>query len=91
MIVLGLDPGTRKIGYGIIKKVKNKCDYLKSGVLYYDTTLEFMERIGPIHQSILRLVKDYQVDEMAMESLVFVKDIQIMAKIAQARGAIMAA
>ena len=90
MIVLGLDPGTRKVGFGIIERIKNQCTRLESGVFRYSSS-DFIERIGAIHQDILQLVQKYSVDDVAMESLVFVKNIQIMAKIAQARGAMMAA
>ena len=91
MIVLGLDPGTQKTGYGIVEKINKECRYQTSGVIFHDISLSFMERIGHIHESILSLAKKHQVCELAFESLVFVKNVQAMAKIAQARGAMMAA
>lgn len=91
MIVLGLDPGTQKTGFGIVEKVKRSCLYQASDVISHDASLPFMERIGQIHESILDLAKKFQVCEVAFESVIFVKDVQALAKIAQARGAMMAA
>ena len=91
MLILGLDPGARKIGHGIIAKEKNQLTHVTSGVISFDVKTPFMKRIGQIFDSILELAKNTRVQEVALESLIFAKDVQAMAKIAQARGAMMAA
>ena len=91
MIILGIDPGSLKAGYGVIELHGRKMTYLDSGVLKYDNKLELIDRLGPIHQSAAELVEKYSPDEIAFESLIYVKSVTSLAKLAQARGAMLAA
>ena len=91
MIILGIDPGSRKAGYAIIKVNGRKMSYIDSGVLRYDKIDEFMDRLGEIHKSCEELIIKYGPTEIALESLIYVKSITSLAKLAQARGAMIAA
>ena len=69
-IILGIDPGSLKAGYGVIELHGRKMTHLDSGVLKYDNKLELIDRLGPIHQSAAELVEKYSPDEIAFESLI---------------------
>jgi crossover junction endodeoxyribonuclease RuvC len=91
MIILGIDPGSRKAGYGVIKIEKRKFQYIASGVMSYDGVSNFMDRLGIIYESCLELTQEFEPDQIAIESLIYVKSVPSLAKLSQARGAMIAA
>ncbi len=91
MIILGIDPGSRKAGYGVIKTERRKFEYIDSGVMSYSNVDCFMDRLGIIYESCLKLVEKFEPDQIAIESLIYVKSVTSLAKLAQARGAMIAA
>lgn len=91
MLFLGIDPGSRKAGFGLVEQTGRSFKYIESGCLIYDKVPAFMDRLGHIHQSCVELIKMYQPDEIAIESLIYVKSVPSLAKLAQARGAMIAA
>tara|TARA_R110002072_G_scaffold288917_1_gene455331 strand:- start:7191 stop:7739 length:549 start_codon:yes stop_codon:yes gene_type:complete len=91
MIILGIDPGSRKAGYGLIEVSGRKINYLASGVLRYDQVNEFIDRLGIIFKSIEEIVNHFKPDEVSIESLIYVKSVTSLAKLAQARGSMIAA
>ena len=91
MIILGIDPGSRKTGYGLVELKGRKFNYLESGILSFEVKENFIERIGDIYRAANELLVDTKVDAIALESLIFTKSVTSLAKLAQARGAIIAA
>lgn len=91
MIILGIDPGSRKAGYGVIKIERRKFEYIDSGIMSYDGVSSFIDRLGLIYDSCLELTNRFAPDQIAIESLIYVKSIPSLAKLAQARGAMIAA
>lgn len=91
MIILGIDPGSRKAGYGIVRVEGKKVSYIASGVIKYEHVNEFIERLGIIYESCEALVNHYKPDEISIESLIYVKSVEALSKLAQARGAMIAA
>ncbi|OIQ18239.1 MAG: crossover junction endodeoxyribonuclease RuvC [Bacteriovorax sp. MedPE-SWde] len=90
MIILGIDPGSRKTGWAIIEIQGRKFNYIASGVLRFDKTPEFLDRLVIISASIKELVEKYQPTEVSFESLIYVQSIPALSKLAQARGAMIA-
>ncbi len=90
MIILGVDPGSRQAGFGVIQLEKRKITYIDSGTLRYDHIPVFLDRIRYIYESCSALVKKFNPDEISLESLIFVKNVSSLAKLAQARGAMIA-
>ena len=90
MIILGIDPGSRTAGHGLIKIQGNKLTYLTSGVLHYKSNSNFMNKLGDIYQSCQQLTQQTHPDEIAIESLIYVKNVNSLSKLAQARGAMLA-
>ncbi len=91
MIILGIDPGSRKAGYALIEVQGKKISYIASGVLKYDHVDEFLERLGMIYQTCDELMNRYNPDEVSIEALIYVKSVDALSKLAQARGAMIAA
>lgn len=91
MIILGIDPGSRKAGYGVVEVNGKKINYIASGVIKYDHINEFLERLGIIYESCDALVNHFKPDEISIEALIYVKSVEALSKLAQARGAMIAA
>ncbi|RPJ69570.1 MAG: crossover junction endodeoxyribonuclease RuvC [Alphaproteobacteria bacterium] len=91
MIILGIDPGSRKAGYALIEVQGKKISYLASGALKYDHVDEFIDRLGLIYQSCEEILTKYRPDEISVEALIYVKSVEALSKLAQARGAMIAA
>lgn len=91
MIIIGIDPGSRNAGYGVIEVNGKKIKYLDSGVLKFGHIDEFMHRLGEIYTSFSDVIIKYKPEEIAIESLVYVKSATSYAKLSQARGAMIAA
>lgn len=91
MIILGIDPGSRKAGFALIEINGKKISYITSGALKYDHEDEFIDRLGLIYQSCEDILKKYQPLEISIESLIYVKNVDALSKLAQARGAMIAA
>lgn len=91
MIILGIDPGSRVTGYGLIEVNGRKIRYLDSGILKFDHINSFIDRLQIIYEETANLVEKYNPDEVALESLIYVKSVTSLAKLAQARGAMVAA
>lgn len=92
MRILGIDPGSRRAGFSLIEIGSGKkMSYLSSGILRYDHIDLFIERLGAIYESCEELVSRYRPDEVSIESLIYVKSVESHSKLAQARGAMIAA
>lgn len=89
--ILGIDPGSLKTGFALIEKNGKKFKYLESGVIKFDSKQLFIERISHIYIELKKIIETLNPEEVAFESLVFVKNVNSMAKLAQARGAMIAA
>ena len=90
MIILGIDPGSIKLGYAAIRVENKYFKIVRTGVLDYRKEKEFFTRILKIPGDIGKLISEFSPDEIALESLVYVKNINSLSKLAQARGAICA-
>lgn len=91
MIVLAIDPGSVTSGYALLEKNGRKIVYLASGILKFDKGSEFLSRVKDIYEQTLALVEKYNPDEIALESLIFVKSPTALIKLAQSRGTMLAA
>ena len=91
MRILGIDPGSRKTGWALIEVNGKKITYISSGVLRFDHVDEFIDRLGIIYKSCEELHLKLNPDEVSFEALIYVKSIEALSKLAQARGAMIAA
>lgn len=91
MIILGIDPGSRKAGFSVLDVQGKKMTYIASGVMKFDHVDEFIDRLGLIYSACNDLIEKYKPDEVAIEGLIYVKSVDALSKLAQARGAMIAA
>ena len=85
--ILGVDPGLRITGFGVIEKTGNKLSYLASGCIKTDAKASLPQRLGTIHSGLRDLVAQYQPDQ-AVVGIVFVNvNPQSTLLLGQARGA----
>lgn len=89
MLVLGIDPGSLVTGWALLKSDGKKVHYVSSGVLKFDKDLEFLDRLTEIKEKSSELVKELNPDEIALESLIYVKSPTALIKLAQTRGMIL--
>ena len=85
--ILGVDPGSRKTGYGIIDYHAGKTHYVSSGVIKTDSTSDLAERLKVIFTSLCELIDGHQPEEFAIESVFLAKNANSALKLGQARGA----
>ncbi len=90
-IILGIDPGTNKTGYGIIHYDKNKSEYIHHEVLKTGLKNKYTIKLSLIHENTKRLIEIYQPDEIALESVFFSVNAGTAIKLGQARGAALSA
>ena len=90
MIVLGIDPGSRKTGYAVVEKKNRRVLFKASGLLLFHQERKSLDRAGPIYQAMTLLVEQYHPTHIAIESLIHVKNVGSLMKLAEARGAMMA-
>lgn len=91
MIVLAIDPGSVTAGYAVLQKEGKAMKYLASGILKFDGQDIFLNRVKDIFDQTQTLIEKYHPDEVALESLIFVKSPTALIKLAQSRGAMLAA
>lgn len=85
-IILGIDPGSRKTGFGVITAKGDRCEYIASGVINV-AKFEFAERLSRIYSSIDEIVKEYQPEIFCIEQVFMGKNANSALKLGQARGA----
>jgi crossover junction endodeoxyribonuclease RuvC len=89
LIVLGIDPGSITTGWALLKSEGNKIKYISSGVLSFDKKTDFLERLTEIKIKSADLLAGISPDEIAFESLIYVKSPTALMKLAQTRGVIL--
>ncbi|MCP4076265.1 MAG: crossover junction endodeoxyribonuclease RuvC [Gammaproteobacteria bacterium] len=86
MIILGIDPGSRTTGYGIIKNHPDKMEYVDSGFIRVKGD-SFPQRLGYIFQQLTELIQRHQPAQMSIENVFMHKNADSALKLGQARGA----
>ncbi len=90
-IILGIDPGTTIMGYGLILVRGNKMELIVMGVLKLTKYANQALKLKKIFERTLELIDEYHPDDMALEAPFFGKNIQSMLKLGRAQGVAMAA
>ena len=89
MIVLAIDPGSVTAGYALLEKQGRHVRYITSGILKFDAKKEFLLRLKDIVTQTKALIDTHKPDQIALESLIFVKSPTALIKLAQSRGAML--
>jgi len=89
MIVIGIDPGTIRTGYGILRRDGGRIIRLASGTIRLDNRAPVEERLIPLQDELDRVLVSHGPDEAAVESLFFSKNAMSALKLGHARGVIL--
>lgn len=90
-IILGIDPGTNVMGYGVIRIIGNKAELVVMGVIDMRKESDPYLRLGKIFDRVTGIIDSYLPDEMAIEAPFFGKNVQSMLKLGRAQGVAIAA
>lgn len=89
MLILGIDPGSRFCGYGLIQTEKNKIVAAGCDVMVLKQTLPLSERLLSLKQQLDEIIGKYQPDIAAVETIFYGKNIQSAFTLGHARGVIL--
>ena len=86
-LILGIDPGSRCTGYGIIAQEAQRLRWVAHGEISTVTSNDFSSRLSQIYQGILNIIVSYQPEQAAIEQVFMHQNIQSALKLGHARGA----
>lgn len=89
--ILGIDPGLRATGFGVIEKTGSQLVYVASGCIRTNAAASLPERLGTIHAGVRQLVEQYRPDQSVVEIVFVNANPQSTLLLGQARGAAIAA
>lgn len=84
-VILGIDPGSRITGYGLVRVANNRPCYIASGCVRVNTE-DFSQRLQQIFQGIREVIHQYHPDEVAIEQVFMHQNANSAIKLGQARG-----
>ena len=90
-IIMGIDPGTNVMGYGVLGVIGKKPEVIVMGVIELSKFESHYLRLSRIYTRVLSLVEQYLPDEFAIEAPFYGKNVQSMLKLGRAQGVAMAA
>jgi crossover junction endodeoxyribonuclease RuvC len=88
-IILGIDPGTRYLGYGLLRITNDKVTVLQYGILNLTKYTTQGAKFLKIHERVLGIIEEFLPDEIAIESPFFGKNVQSMLKLGRVQGMVM--
>lgn len=89
MRIIGIDPGTGILGFGVIDVVKGKAVLVDGGVIRTPVKEDDAVRLLTIYQELTDIIAQTKPDEMAVEKLFFAKNVTTAMTVAQARGVVL--
>jgi crossover junction endodeoxyribonuclease RuvC len=85
-IIIGIDPGSRLTGYGVIEKTGSKCRFIDAGTIRTESD-EMPIRLKRIYEGLKRIIDFYQPTEASVEQVFLAHNVDTALKLGQARGA----
>ncbi|HVY28842.1 MAG TPA: crossover junction endodeoxyribonuclease RuvC [Polyangiaceae bacterium] len=89
VIALGIDPGTRRLGWGVVSRTGNRLTHVAHGVIALDGDESIASRLVEIESQLTRVIREHRPTVSSVESLFFNKDAQAAAKLGHARGVVL--
>lgn len=85
-IILGIDPGTNIMGYGVLRVLGNKPEMMALGVVDMRKMGDTYLKLGKIFERVVGIIDEYHPDEMAIEAPFYSKNVQSLIKLGRAQG-----
>jgi len=89
--IIGIDPGLRHTGWGVIECGGSRLSYIADGSVHSDADAPLPQRLLQIHNQLLAVLREFAPDEAAIEETFVNKDARATLKLGQARGVVMLA
>jgi crossover junction endodeoxyribonuclease RuvC len=89
--IIGLDPGLRNTGWGVIESEGTRLIYVADGAVHSDADASLAERLVQIHVQVMAVLREFTPDEAAIEETFVNTDARATLKLGQARGVVMLA
>lgn len=90
-IILGIDPGTNFMGYGVLKVTGTRAELICMGIIDLHREPDAYSKLGHIFERVWGIIEEYLPDELAIEAPFFGKNVQSMLKLGRAQGVAIAA
>ncbi len=90
MLILGIDPGLQKTGWGIIDSVGSKLQFVGCGLVKTDAKAPLPMRLATLHEKMAGVIKQWQPEAAAVEETFINKNPASALKLGQARGVLLA-
>lgn len=92
MLVLGIDPGTATVGFGLVREEEDgRMVAVKYGVITTPAKTQLSKRLQQIYREVTQLINDYQPEQSAIEEMFFGRNITAAISVAQGRGVVLLA
>ena len=91
MLILGLDPSLSCTGWGMVRREGSRLTHIANGQIPTDAKLPMAQRLAALQQELARVIAAHRPDRAAAEEIFLNKNPQSTLKLAQARGAVLAA
>ncbi len=89
MIAIGIDPGTRRLGWGVVSRTGNRLLHVAHGVIALDGSESIASRLVELEGQLTQVIRHHRPNVSSVESLFFNKDAQAAAKLGHARGVVL--
>ena len=89
MIILGIDPGSARCGYGVVEKNGSRITYVACGCIETPKNLSEAKRLLMLDTELSRIIEQYRPHEAAVETIFLFKNSKTVIEVAQARGVIL--
>lgn len=89
MRIIGIDPGTGILGFGVIDMVKGKAHLVEAGVIRTPVKEDHAVRLQTIYDELTSIIKDTKPQRMSVEKLFFAQNVTTAMTVAQARGVVL--
>ncbi|MEX6505635.1 crossover junction endodeoxyribonuclease RuvC [Jiella sp. M17.18] len=84
--IVGIDPGLRRTGWGVVETLGNSLRFVASGTVTSDNKRDLASRLCQLHEGLSQVIHSYRPDEAAVEQTFVNKDAVATLKLGQARG-----
>lgn len=85
-LILGVDPGTQMMGYSLLQVNGKQLSVIEMNVIRLTKIKDMFERLGMINEAMVKVIREHQPTEMAIEAPFFGKNVQSMLKLGRAQG-----
>ena len=89
VIAIGIDPGTRRLGWGVVSRTGNRLLHVAHGVIALDGSETIASRLVELEGQLTQVIRRHRPTVSSVESLFFNKDAQAAAKLGHARGVVL--